>query len=118
MKTAARRLERAIVDICRVEAAKESPPINGLVLHLLRTPLVAGVSLGTTLTNLSAFARIRCFESLAAKPDDWLAGDKDATIAHRRRLILAAGGHDRLIARFTNLLEKHQDSLRVSPVTL
>ncbi|NGO55453.1 hypothetical protein G6N73_31160 [Mesorhizobium camelthorni] len=112
VKAAARRLERAIDDICRVEVAKGSPPINGLVSRLLRAPVAADVTSAKTLTNLSTSARIRCFESLAAKPDDWLAADKDATIAHRRRLILAAGGHDRLIARFTDLLEKHQDSLR------
>jgi hypothetical protein len=41
-----------------------------------------------------------------------LAADKDATIELRRRLVLTAGGHDRLIAALTDLLEKHQDSLR------
>ncbi|MER9889115.1 TniQ family protein [Mesorhizobium sp. M0114] len=112
VKAAARRLERAIDDICRLEVAKGSPPINGLVSRLLRAPVVADVTSAKTLTNLSTSARIRCFESLAAKPDDWLAADEDTTITHRRRLILAAGGHDRLIARFTDLLEKQQDSLR------
>nr|WP_281352991.1 TniQ family protein [Mesorhizobium camelthorni] len=35
VKAAARRLERAIDDICRVEVAKGSPSINGLVSRLL-----------------------------------------------------------------------------------
>jgi hypothetical protein len=56
--------------------------------------------------SLSTFARIRCFEELAAKPNDWLAvGDNPA--AARRRLLIAAGGHDGLISRLADFMENH-----------
>jgi hypothetical protein len=62
VKAAARRLERPIDDICRVEVAKGSPTIGGLVSRLLRAPVAADLTSEKTLTNLSTSARIRCFE--------------------------------------------------------
>lgn len=86
--------------------AKRSITIGCLVSRLLRAPAIAGVCPGKTLTNLSASARIRCFEQLAAKPDDWLVAGNDTAPAHWRRLILGAGGHDGLVARLADLMEK------------
>ncbi|MBX3584614.1 MAG: TniQ family protein [Rhizobiaceae bacterium] len=112
VKAAARRLERAIVDICRVESAKGSAKVSDAVSRVLRTPVAADVRSGRTLTNLSTAARIRCFEALAAKPPDWLVNDMDGVDAYRRWMIVAAGGHDTLIARFADFLETHQGSPR------
>ncbi|WP_244750019.1 TniQ family protein [Mesorhizobium sp. L-2-11] len=108
VNAAARRLERAIMDICRVESPRGSAKISDVVSRVLRAPAVADIGLGGTLTNLSTAARIRCFEQLAVKPLDWLVTHEDAAVAHRRRMILAAGGHDELIARFADFLGKHQ----------
>lgn len=110
VKAAARWLERAIADICRVEMAKGSKTIGELTSRLLRVPVIAGVSSGRTLTNLSTSSRIRCFEWLADKPVSWLTADEDDAVARRRRLVLAAGGHDRLIAYFADFMDKHQAS--------
>ncbi len=108
IKTAARRLERAIDDICRVEAVKGSPATSDLVPRLLRAPKAIDAGSAKSLTSLSTSARIRCFELLAAGPLDWLVAGKDAVVAHRRRSILAAGGHDGLIAGLADFLEKQQ----------
>ncbi len=102
----ARRMERVIADMCRVEMIKGAPAIGDLISRLLRAPIVADIGSARTLTNLSTAARVRCFEELAAKPLDWLVADKDRAIAHRRRMILAAGGHDRLIACFADFLDE------------
>ncbi|WP_287331914.1 TniQ family protein [Mesorhizobium sp.] len=110
VKAAARRLERSIDDICKVEMAKGSMMIGDLTSRLLGAPVVAGVSLGKTLTNLSTSSRIRCFEWLADKPVSWLMTDEDDAVARRRRLVLAAGGHDRLIPHFSDFMDKHQGS--------
>lgn len=112
IKAAVRRLERAIADICRVEAAKGSAKTSDAVSRVLRTPVVADVRSGRTLTNLSTAARIRCFEALAAKPPEWLVKDMDTADAYRRWMIVAAGGHEALISRFVEFLEKHQGSPR------
>ncbi|MER9312253.1 hypothetical protein NKI51_23555 [Mesorhizobium australicum] len=61
VKTLARRLERSIDDICKVEMAKGSTTTGDLTLRLLRARIIAGVSLGKTLTSLSTSSRIRCF---------------------------------------------------------
>ena len=111
-KAPARRLERSIDDICKVEMAKGSTTIGDLTSRLLRAPIIAGVSSARTLTNLSTSSRIRCFEWLADKPTSWLTADEDDAAARRRRLILAAGGHDGLIARFVDFMDKHQGSPR------
>ncbi|MER8784344.1 TniQ family protein [Mesorhizobium sp. M1006] len=108
VNAAARRLERAIADICRVESATDSAATIDVVSRVLRAPVGADIGLGGTLTNLSTAARIRCFNQLAAKRLDWLVTHEDAAVAHRRRIILAAGGHDELIARFADFLGKHQ----------
>ncbi|RWA98216.1 MAG: hypothetical protein EOQ33_28435 [Mesorhizobium sp.] len=110
VNAAARLLERCIDDICKVEMAKGSTMIGSLVSRLLRAPVVAGVGSGKTLTNLSAAARIRCFEQLAAKPYDWLVAGNDTAAAHWRRLILDAGGHDGLVARLADFMEKDRTS--------
>ncbi|GLS34905.1 hypothetical protein GCM10010869_04930 [Mesorhizobium tianshanense] len=108
VKAAARRLERAIADICRVESAKRSAETSDVVLRVRRSPATADIGSARTLTNLSTTARIRCFGELAAKPLDWLVTDKDVAVAHRRWMIAAAGGHNQLIACFANFLDKHQ----------
>lgn len=109
---AARKLERAIADICRLELAPRSRTAKGLIAGLLRAPVTAGISSARTLTALATSARIHCFERLAAVPPDWLVSNSDAAIEYRRRAILVAGGYQHLIARFANLLEKHQASRR------
>lgn len=110
VKAATRRLERAIADICRVESAKGSAKIGDAVSCVLRAPVAADVRSARTLTNLSTAARIRCFEALAAKSPDWLVQDMDGAGAYRRSIIVAAGGHEAMIARFANFLCKHQCS--------
>lgn len=112
VKAAARRLERAIVDICRVESAKGSAKTSDAVSRLLRAPVAADVRSGRTLTNLSTAARIRCFEALAAKSPDWLVNDMDGADAYRRSMIVAAGCHEAMIARFADFLDVHQRSPR------
>ncbi|MEO9611578.1 MAG: TniQ family protein [Nitratireductor sp.] len=112
VKASARRLERALADICRVEAVRGAERTRDAVSRVLRTPVAAEARSGRTLTNLSTAARIRCFEALAAKPPDWLVHDIDSAGAYRRCIIMAAGGHDALIARFADFLETHQGSPR------
>lgn len=119
VKASARRLERAIADICRVASATGSAATSDdIVSRVLRAPAVADIGFMATLKNLSTAARIRCFELLAAKSLDWLVTDKDTATAHRRRMILAAGGHDELIARFADFLDKHQTRPRSMRSTL
>lgn len=108
VKASARRLERAIADICRVESATGSAATGDVVSRVLRAPAVVDIGSTGSLKNLSTAARIRCFELLVAKSLDWLVIDKDAATAHRRRMILAAGGHDELIARLADFLDEHQ----------
>jgi hypothetical protein len=43
VKASARRLERAIADMWRVESAKGSPATRDLIPRLLRAPVAAGV---------------------------------------------------------------------------
>lgn len=64
---AARRLERSIDDVWKVKAPDASSRIEALVVRLLHLPVVAGGGSGRLLTNLSASARIRCFERLAQR---------------------------------------------------
>ncbi|MER8817211.1 TniQ family protein [Mesorhizobium sp. M0142] len=118
VKASARRLERAIADICRVESGTGSAATSDVVSRVLSAPAVVDIGSTGTLRNLSTAARIRCFELLAAKSLDWLVTDKDAATAHRRRMILAAGGHDELIARFADFLDKHQTRPRSMRQTL
>ncbi|MCO5066945.1 MAG: TniQ family protein [Rhizobiaceae bacterium] len=112
VRPAARRLERAIADICRVESVKGSAKTSDAVSRVLRTPVAADVRSGRTLTNLSSAARIRCFEALAAKPPDWLVNGMDGADTFRRWMIVAAGGHETMIARFADFLETHRSSPR------
>lgn len=112
VKASARRLERAIVDMSRVESVKGSPVTTDLIPRLLRAPVALGVTGAKSLTSLSTSARIRCLEQLASDPHDWLISDTDAGAAFRRYMILAAGSHEKLIARFADFLERHQGSPR------
>lgn len=112
IKASVRRLERAIGDICRVEATRGSTKTSDAVSCVRRAPVAADVRSGRTLTNLSSAARIRCFEVLAAKPPDWLVNDMDRAGAYRRWMIVAAGGHEALIERFADFLETYQGSPR------
>jgi hypothetical protein len=109
-KVSARQLERSIDDIIRLEATKGWLKKSDLFSRLLRAPMVAGVRSARMLTNLSSSARIRCFERLADKPDDWLVAGDDTAAAHWRRRILVAGGHSRLIARLADVMERHHGS--------
>lgn len=88
VKATARRLERAIADICRVESVKGSAKTSDAVSRVLRTPAAANIRSGRTLTNLSTAARVGCFEALAAKPLDWLVNDMDGADAYRRWMIV------------------------------
>lgn len=118
VKASARRLERAIADICRVESGTGSAATSDVVSRVLRAPAVAGIGSASTLKNLSTAARIRCFQLLAAKSLDWLVTDKDAATTHRRRMIRVAGSHAELIARFADFLDKHQTRPRSMRPTL
>lgn len=84
VKASARRLERAIADICRVEAVTGSARTSAVVSRVLRMPIAAEVRSGRTLTNLSTAARIRCFEALAAIPPGWLVNGIDSACGRRR----------------------------------
>ncbi len=111
---AARRLERLIDDICKAEIAKKSPTIHEWVGRLLRAPVVADVGSGRPLANLSASARIRCFERLAQGADEVPV----AASTRRHRPTLAAGGSDELIRRFVDFVDQHQgwpQSARAQP---
>lgn len=113
IKAAARRPECAITDICRLESAKGSAVVGDAISRVLRAPGAAvSIRSARTLTNLSTAARIRCFEALAAMPPEWLVEDMDGAGAYRRWMIVAAGGHQALIARFVDFLEEHQGSPR------
>lgn len=70
VKASARRLERAVADMWRVESLKGSPADSDLIPRLLRAPVVAEVIGTQSLTGLSTSARIRCFERLASDPYD------------------------------------------------
>lgn len=63
---AARRLERSIDNVWKAKAPEASSRIEALVARLLHLPVVAGGGC-RLLTNLSASARIRCFERLAQR---------------------------------------------------
>lgn len=63
---AARRLEQSIDDVWKVKAPEASSRIEVLVARLLHLPVVAGGGC-RLLTNLSASARIRCFERLVQR---------------------------------------------------
>jgi hypothetical protein len=106
VKVSARRLERTIDDIVRLESAKGLLSNSDLISRLLRAPSTM------TLTSLSTFARIRCLEGLAAGSLDWIGAGEDTTVAHWRRLILAAGSHARVITRLADHMEKRQKSAR------
>ncbi len=110
VNAASRRLERAIADICRIEVAKRSPTIKNLVSRLLHAPVVAEIRRAKRLTSLSTATRIHCFHTLTTRPADWLYSKEEVTVAHRRRAILAAGGHGELIAGFADILERNQES--------
>lgn len=112
VKAAARRLERSVADILRVEMVKGSPADSDLIPRLLHAPSAVELATARTLTSLSTSARIRCFEQLASNPYEWLISDTDAGAAYRRCMILAAGGHDALIAGFASYLDRHQGSPR------
>ncbi|MER9580712.1 hypothetical protein [Mesorhizobium sp. M0276] len=95
-----------------MDTAKGLIKISDAVARVLRAPVAAEVRSARTLTNLSSAARIRCFEALASKPPDWLVKDMDGADACRRWMILAAGSHEALIARFADFLEGHQAAPR------
>lgn len=101
----ARRLERCIDDICRLEGAKGSLTNGDLISRLLRAPSIADVQSVTSLTGLSSSARVRCFAVLAEAPNSWLAPDQNTGTTRWRRSILAAGGHGNLIGCLVDIME-------------
>nr|WP_244646382.1 TniQ family protein [Bradyrhizobium campsiandrae] len=109
---AARRLERSIDDICKAEIAKSSSTIHEWVARLLRAPDVAGVGSGRPLANLPASMRIRCFELLAQRAENGLIAAGDAAVGRHRRVTLAAGGRDGLIARFVDFIDERKGARR------
>jgi len=108
VEATARRLERSIDDICKAEIAKSSSAIHEWVARLLRVPVVAGVGSGRPLANLSASARIRCFERLTQGADDGPVAAGGAAVARRRRPTQPSGGRDGLIARFVDVVDARQ----------
>ncbi len=108
VSAAARRLDRCIDDICRLEAITGSINKSNLVPHLLSMPTFAGINSPTPLSGLSTSARVRCFERLVGRPLDWLLVDDNLEAAHWRRLILSVGGHGPLVGLLTNALERRR----------
>jgi hypothetical protein len=106
VSAAARRLDRCIDDICKLEAIAGSLINSNLIPHLLSVPTVAGTYSPTPLTGLSTSARVRCFERLVGRRLDWLVVDDNVMAAHWRRSILSVGGHRPLIALLTDALER------------
>lgn len=70
---AARRLERSIDDFIQALIAKRSPAIPAWVERLARLPELAEFESGRSLVELSAAARLRCFERLAQGADEGAA---------------------------------------------
>ena len=108
VSAAARRLDRCIDDICRLEAITGSLSSNTLVRRLRGMPSVAGIYATSSLTSLSTKVRIRCVERLAMRSSDWLAVDDDVVVTHWRRLILSAGGHLPLITLLADALKRRR----------
>lgn len=116
VKAEARRLEYAIADILRTEAAKGATAVADLIGRVLRAPNVAGIPSAKALVSLSVSTRIRCYEHLAPRSYDWLIPENDARVAYRRCMILAAGGQKEWINRFADFLERRDGRpLRKSP---
>nr|WP_282449598.1 TniQ family protein [Roseibium sp. CAU 1639] len=115
VSAAARRIERCIDDICRLEAVtgRLTGKLGGSPL-LQRLPAIAGLAPTSTLSGLSASARRRCFEQLARTPCTWLTAGDDGVAVHWRRLILAAGGTSALMGQFVEALERDRH-LQASP---
>jgi hypothetical protein len=109
MSPPAKRLDRCINDICRLEAITGSLRSGVLVQRLLSMPRVTDSFPTASLTSLSTSMRIRCVERLTDRPTDWLTVDDDVVVAHCRSSILMAGGHGPLIAqRADALVQKRQ----------
>ncbi|NKX68265.1 TniQ family protein (plasmid) [Labrenzia sp. 5N] len=122
VSTSARRLERCIDDICRLEAVtgRLTGTLTGnlggspLVQSLQRLPAIAGLAPTSPLSGLSTSARRRCFEQLARTPCTWLTAGDDGVVVHWRRLILAAGGTGALMGQLVKALERGRH-LQASP---
>jgi len=110
---AARRLERSIDDFSKALIAKRSPAIHAWVEGLARLPELAGFESGRSLVELSAPARLRCFERLAQGADERVA----VASARRRRVERTAGGRNGLVGRFVQFVDVRQPS-RPTPLTL
>ncbi len=110
IKSDARRLERVIGDILKVEAAGRFAETSDLISRIRRALVATGSGLAVSITSLSTSARIRCFEALSAMPIDWLVDDADLMVACRRAMIAAAGAHDRMIANLVGFLERSQST--------
>ncbi|NSZ19805.1 TniQ family protein [Agrobacterium vitis] len=104
---AARRLDRCIDDICRLEGMRDSPSSRSLIRRLLNTH--EGIYSTPNLTDLSTAARARCIAYAAKHEDDWLTAGDESAAAQWRCLILAAEGHGPLIERLTECLAKRRE---------
>jgi hypothetical protein len=102
----ARRLERSIDDFSKALIAKRSPEIHAWVERLARLPELARFESGRSLVELSASARLRCFERLAQGADERVAVAR----ARRRRTERTAGGRDGLVGRFVQFVDARQPS--------
>lgn len=104
---AARRLDRCIDDICRLEGMRDTPSSRSLIRRLLNTH--EGIYSTPNLTDLSTAARARCIAYAAKHEDDWLTAGDESAAAQWRCLILAAEGHGPLIERLTDCLAKRRE---------
>ncbi|WFU07520.1 hypothetical protein QA648_36695 (plasmid) [Rhizobium sp. CB3171] len=77
-------------------------------------PSIVGLYSMAPLNRLSTSARIRCFERLTLRPNDWLPAVDDAATAHWRRSILLVGGHGRLIGLLAHALERRRHRHRAT----
>jgi hypothetical protein len=108
---AARRLERSIDDFSKARIAKGWPAIHAWVARLTRIPALAGFEAGRPLVELSASARIRCFERLAHGADEGAVAPR----ARRRRSARTAGADDGLMERFVDYVDARRRSRRAVP---
>jgi hypothetical protein len=108
VEAAARRLERSVDDFCQAEIARKPLAASGWVARLTRIPDIVGIESGRPLVNLSASARIRCFERLARMTDDGSIAARDQAFRPTR----TAGGRDGSIKRFLECVEARQGSAR------
>jgi hypothetical protein len=108
VEAGARRLERSVDDFCQAEIARKPLAASGWVARLTHIPDIVGIEPGRPLVNLSASARLRCFERLARLTDDGSV----AARARPFRPTRTVGSRDGLIGRVLECVEARQGSAR------